>query len=63
MYLNNPMQTIQQFLQFKQTFNGNAKDEVMRLLQSGKMSQSQLNDLQTTATQLQNLMKQSGIKF
>lgn len=63
MYLNNPMQTIQQFLQFRKSFSGDAKSEVMKLLQNGRMSQSQLNELQTMATQFQNMMKQSGIKF
>lgn len=61
--LSNPIQMMQQFMQFKQTFNGDAKAEVMKLLQSGRMSQAQLNELQATATQFQKMMKQSGIKF
>lgn len=53
------MQMIQAFNQFKQGFNGDAKAEVMRLIQTGQMSQSQLNQYQQMASMLQNAM---GIK-
>ena len=49
----NPMQMIQQFMQFK----GDPKQEVQNLLNSGQMSQQQYNQLQGMATQFQNLLK------
>lgn len=52
----NIMQMIQQFNQFKQTYTGNAQEDVQKLLQSGKMTQAQLNNLQRQATMIQNLM-------
>ena len=36
---NGPMQMIQQFMQFKQNFKGDPKEEVQKMLQSGKISQ------------------------
>ena len=57
---NNPFgniaQVIQQFNQFKSTFNGDPKQQVMQLLNSGKMSQSQFNQLQILAKQLQGVL-------
>lgn len=56
----NPMQQfqvmMQRFQQFKQTFQGDPRAEVEKLLQSGKMSQQQLNQLQQMAKLFQNLM-------
>ena len=54
---NGPMQMIQQFMQFKQNFKGNPKAEVEKMLQSGKISQQQLNQVQQMAGQFQNLLK------
>ena len=51
----NPMQMIQQFQQFRQQFQGDPKQEVQNLLNSGQMSQQQYNQLQGMATQFQNL--------
>lgn len=60
MFNGNPMmqfqQMLNQFQQFKQTFQGDPKAEVEKLLQSGKMSQQQLNQLQQMAKMFQNLM-------
>lgn len=50
-------QLIQQFRQFKANFQGDPKAEVEKLLQSGKLSQQQLNQLQQMAKQFQNLMQ------
>ena len=56
----NPMmqfqQMMNQFQQFRQSFQGDPKAEVEKLLQSGKMSQQQLNQLQQMAKMFQNLM-------
>lgn len=49
-------QMMQQFQQFRQNFQGDPKQEVQKLLQSGKMSQQQLNQLQMMAQQFQGLL-------
>ena len=49
-------QMMQQFQQFRASFKGDPKQEVERLLQSGKMSQQQLNQLQAMAQQFQGLL-------
>ena len=54
---NGPMQMIQQFMQFKQTFKGDPKAEVEKMLQSGKISQQQLNQVQQMAGQFQHMLK------
>lgn len=50
-------QMIQQFNQFKSTFKGDPKAEVERLVQSGQISQDQLNQLQGMAAQFGNLFR------
>ena len=52
----NPIQMIQQFNQFKRTFQGDPKAEVQKLLTSGKINQQQLNQLQAMAQQFQGLL-------
>lgn len=59
---NNPMQMIQQFNQFKNSFTGDPKQAVMNLLQSGQMNQDQLNQLQSMAKQFQSFMGGMGHK-
>ena len=59
---NNPMQLIQQFAQFKNSFSGDPKQEVQKLLQSGQMNQSQLNQLQSMAQQFSQLLGQFNAK-
>ena len=58
--IKNPMQMIQQFNQFRQTFRGDPQEEVMKLLQSGKMTQAQLNDLQKMAAEFQKVLFPAG---
>ena len=48
---------VQQFNQFRSSFQGDPKAEVEKLLQSGRMSQQQLNQLQEMAKQFQGLLK------
>ena len=50
-------QMMQQFQQFRQNFQGDPKEEVLKLLQSGRMSQQQLNQLQMMAQQFQGFLK------
>lgn len=52
----NMTQFMQQFQQFKQNFSGDPKQKVQELLNSGKISQQQLNYAQQLAKQLQELM-------
>ena len=52
-----PMQMKQQFKQFKQNFKGDPKAEVEKMLQSGKISQQQLNQVQQMAGQFQHMLK------
>ena len=47
---------VRQFQQFKQSFQGDPRAEVEKLVQSGKISQQQLNQLQQMAGQFQQLM-------
>ena len=54
---NGTMQMIQQFMQFKQNFKGDPKEEVQKMLQSGKISQQQLNQVQQMAGQFQHMLK------
>ena len=54
---NGPMQMMQQFQQFKANFKGDPKAEVEKLLQSGKINQQQLNQIQQMAKQFRSLMK------
>lgn len=50
-------QLVQQFQQFRNTFRGDPQQEVQKLLQSGKISQLQLNQLQNAAQQFQALLR------
>lgn len=54
--MNNPMQMIQMFNQFKNTFKGNPREEVEKLVAQGRISQQQLNQLQSMASQFQKMM-------
>ena len=45
------------FNQFKQSFHGDPKQQVQQLLNSGRMSQEQFNQLKQLADQFQNMMK------
>lgn len=51
-----PFRMVQQFIQFANGFRGNPQEEVQKLIQSGRMSQEQLNELQKYATEFQNLL-------
>ena len=55
---NGPGNVLQQFQQFKKQMQGvNPQEEVQKLLQSGKISQSQLDKAQQMAQQMQGLFK------
>lgn len=42
--------------QFRQSFQGDPKQQVQQLLNSGQMSQAQYNQLSQMATQIQNML-------
>ena len=48
---------MQQFQQFKANFQGDPQQEVQKLLQSGKITQQQLNQIQQMAKQFQTMVK------
>ena len=50
-------QMIQQFNQFRRTFNGNPQQAVMNLLRQGMMTNAQFQQLSQMANQFQNFMK------
>ena len=54
----NMQNIIQQLNQFRQSFQGDPKQQVQQLLNSGKMSQNQYNQLSQMATQIQNMLNQ-----
>lgn len=55
---NGAANMIQQFQQFKKQMQGvNPQEEVQKLLQSGKISQDQLNRVQQMAQQMQGLFR------
>lgn len=49
---NNMNAFINQMMNFRKSFTGNAKQEVEKLLSSGQMSQSQFNQLSRIANQI-----------
>jgi len=52
----NMQNMIQKLNQFKQSFQGDPKQQVQQLLNTGKMSQNQYNQLSQMATQIQNML-------
>ena len=48
---------LSQFNQFRSIFSGNPEQQVKQLIQSGRMSQEQFNQLAQTANQLYRFIK------
>lgn len=55
--MGNFRQLMQKYRQFRQTFQGDPKAEVEKLLQSGKINQQQLNMVQGLAQQFQQFLQ------
>ena len=53
----NVMNFINQFKQFKANFQGDPREQVQNLLNTGQMSQEQFNMLSNMATQFQDMLK------
>lgn len=58
--MGGPMGMIQKFNEFKNSFQGDPKAEVEKLISSGKINQQQLNQLQVMAQQFQQMLGQQG---
>ena len=54
--LGNFGQLVQKFQQFKTSFQGDPKAEVEKLVQNGKITQQQLNQMQQMAVQFRQLL-------
>lgn len=54
---SNPMQLMQQFQQFRNTFRGNPQQMVQQMMQSGRINEAQLQQAMQLARQFQNLVK------
>lgn len=52
----NMQDMMQKLTEFRQSFQGDPKQQVQQLLNSGKMSQDQYNKLSQMATQIQNML-------
>ena len=48
---------MRQFMEFKKTFSGNPQQMIQQMLNSGRISQSQLNQYAQQANQLYNQLK------
>lgn len=54
--MQNFFNMINQFNQFKSSFTGDPRQQVQKMLDSGQMSQNQLNQLIQLANQFKNLL-------
>lgn len=48
---------IQQYKQFRQTFQGDPQQKVQEMLSSGQITQEQVNQARSMATEFQKLMR------
>lgn len=55
--MGNFQQMMQQFQKFKANFQGDPQQEVQRMIQSGQLSQQQLDQVQNVARQFAALLK------
>lgn len=55
--MGNMQRMMQQFQQFRNTFQGDPRQTVMNLANSGRISQQQLNMAQQMAQQFQGMLK------
>ena len=54
--VSNMQNFVQKLNNFRQTFQGDPRQQVQQLLNSGQMSQQQYNQLSQMATQIQNML-------
>lgn len=53
--MQNPMQLMQKYQQFRQQFQGNPQQIIQQMMQSGRISQNQLDAAQQMAQQFGNM--------
>ena len=56
----NMLQMMQQFMQFRQNYRGDARSDIQRMLNNGQISQAQYNQAVQTAQQLQRMLSLFG---
>lgn len=57
MQQNNPMNMLQRFNEFRNTFRGDPQRQVQQLLQSGRMTQQQFEQYKNTARQMMQMFR------
>ncbi len=55
--IGNVQNMIQQYRQFRQTFQGDPQQKIQEMLKNGQITQSQVDQARTMATQFQSLLK------
>jgi len=55
--LGNVQSMIQQYRQFRQSFQGDPQQKIQEMLKSGQITQAQIDQARTMATQFQSLLK------
>lgn len=54
--MNNPMAMIQQFMRFKNSFQGNPQERIQQMLNSGQITQAQYDEAVKKAQQFQQML-------
>lgn len=54
--MNNPMAMIQQFMRFKNSFQGNPQERIQQMLNSGQITQAQYDEAVKRAQQFQQML-------
>ena len=54
--MNNPNDLIQQFMQFRNNFKGDPKEQIQQMLNSGRISQQQYDQAVRMAQQFQKML-------
>ena len=54
------MNILQQFMQFKQNYTGDARQQIQQMLNSGQISQTQYNNAVQQAQQLMGMLSPGG---
>lgn len=58
--MNNMMDMMQRFMQFRQNYSGDPRAQIQQMLNSGQISQQQYNNAVQIAQQLQRMLTPGG---
>lgn len=58
--MNNMMDMMQRFMQFRQNYSGDPRAQIQQMLNSGQISQQQYNNAVQMAQQLQRMLTPGG---